>query len=120
MAWNPMLLSSPTGELRICGDYKVAVNKVSKLEQYPITSLEDLMTKLSGGSVYHKLDLSHAYAQIELEQESRKFVTVTRVDFTSIHGYHLVYQVHRQCFSTLWTPCSRRMLTLGHSLTTFS
>ena len=49
MAWNTMLLSSPTGELRICGDYKVAVNKVSKLEQYPITSLEDLMTKLSGG-----------------------------------------------------------------------
>ena len=28
----------PSGQVRICGDYKVTVNKASKPEQYPIPS----------------------------------------------------------------------------------
>ena len=32
----------PDNSVRICGDYKVTVNLVSKLEQYPIPKLEDL------------------------------------------------------------------------------
>ena len=52
----------PSGQVRICGDYKVTVNKASKPEQYPIPALEDLITKLGTGLVYHKLDLSHAYS----------------------------------------------------------
>ena len=66
----------PNGQVRICGDYKVTVKKASKLEQDPIPNLEDLITKLGNGSVYHKLDLSHAYSQIQLEPESRTFVTI--------------------------------------------
>jgi len=69
----------PNGEIRLCGDYKVTVNRVSKLEQYPIPTLDEITTKLAHGSVYHKLDLSHAYAQIELEPESRKYVTVNTI-----------------------------------------
>ena len=66
----------PNGDMRLCGDYKVMVNRVSKLEHYPIPTLEDLTTKLAHGTVYHKLDLSHAYLQVELDPESRKYVTV--------------------------------------------
>jgi transposase InsO family protein len=66
----------PNGQVRICGDYSVTVNKVSKLEQYPIPTLEDLIAQLGKGTVFHKLDLSHAYSQVELEPESRKFVTI--------------------------------------------
>ena len=51
----------PNGQVCICGDYKVTVNKASKLEQDPVPTLEDLITKLGKGSVYHKLDLSRAY-----------------------------------------------------------
>ena len=64
-----------SGQVRIFGDYKVTVNKASKPEQYPIPALEDLITKLGTVSVYHKLDLSHAYSQTELEPERRKSVT---------------------------------------------
>ena len=35
--------------MRICGDYKVNVSKVSILNNYPIPYYEDLFTTLSGG-----------------------------------------------------------------------
>ena len=66
----------PNGQIRLCGDYKVTVNRVSKLEQYPIPTMEDLAMKLTPGSVFHKLDLSHAYSQIKLSEESKEYVTI--------------------------------------------
>ncbi len=61
----------PDNSVRICGDYKLTVNQVSKLEQYPIPKLEDLLEKLAGGEKYCKLDLSHAYQQVILDEESK-------------------------------------------------
>ena len=60
-------VKKPNGGVRICGNYKLTANKVLKLEQYPIPTLEDLLQDLEGGQKYTKLDLSHAYHQIELE-----------------------------------------------------
>ncbi len=70
----PVLKSDNT--VRLCGDYKLTVNRVSKLEQYPIPRIEDLFATLSGGQKFTKLDMSHAYHQIALDVESRKYVTV--------------------------------------------
>ncbi len=61
--------------MRICGDYKLTVNQASKLEQYPIPKLEDLLEKLAGGETYSKLDLSHAYQQVILD-ESKRYITL--------------------------------------------
>ena len=63
-----------SGDLRICGDYSVTINKFSVLEQYPITTLEELLSTLSGGKT--KIDLSQAYHQLELTPESRKYTTI--------------------------------------------
>ena len=68
----PVLKSD--GTVRICGDYKVTVNKATKLDKYPIPRIDDLFASLSGGKTFSKLDLSHAYQQIQLEEESRKYV----------------------------------------------
>ena len=46
------------GEIRFFGDYKVTINKVSNVEQYPIPTLEELTSQIAAGTVYHKLDLS--------------------------------------------------------------
>ena len=68
----------PDGSVRICRDYKVTVNKVSQLDNYPIPSLEDLYAKLSGGKFFTKLDLSHAYVieQICLDEASKNYTTI--------------------------------------------
>ena len=62
--------------IRICGDYKVTVNAVAKLETYPLPKVEDLFAALSGGILFSKLDLSHAYQQLVLEEDSRKYTTI--------------------------------------------
>lgn len=62
--------------MRICGDYKLTVNKASHLEQYPLPRMEDLFAKLAGGKLFTELDLSHAYEQLLLDEESQEFVTI--------------------------------------------
>ena len=46
------------GRLRICGDYKVTINKAAELEKYPIPRIEELFASLAGGKTFSKLDLS--------------------------------------------------------------
>jgi len=66
----------PDGTLRICGDYSGTINKCSVLEQYPVPSLEELLSKLQNGKKFTKLDLSKAYHQLELTPESKKCTTI--------------------------------------------
>ena len=64
------------GTVRICGDFKVTLNEVSKLYNYPIPKTEDLLAQLGGGIQFTKLDPSQAYQQLELEEESKKYTTI--------------------------------------------
>ena len=66
----------PDGGVRICGDYKVTVNSTLEVDQHPLPNLEELFVALSGGAQFTKLDLSRAYQQILLEENSREFVTI--------------------------------------------
>ena len=66
----------PDGTLRICGDYKVTVNKVSTLDKYPIPKIDDLFATLAEGKSFTKLDMSHAYQQVLLDDESKQYVTI--------------------------------------------
>ena len=61
--------------VRICGDYKVTVNAVSKLDNYPIPKAEDLFTTLSGGGRLTKLVQSQAYQQLPLDDDLKKYTS---------------------------------------------
>ena len=61
---------------RLCGDYKVTVNRVLTVDQYPLPKPQDLYATLAGGTVFSKLDLSQAYLQVQLDEESTKYVTI--------------------------------------------
>ena len=62
--------------VRICGDFKVTVNRASKVDKYPIPKIEDLLATLAGGKSFSKLDKSQAYQQLTLDPESRDLVTI--------------------------------------------
>ncbi|KAI4892783.1 hypothetical protein NFI96_006341, partial [Prochilodus magdalenae] len=66
----------PDGSIRLCGDYKLTVNQVATLEHYPIPRVEDLFATLSGGKQFTKLDMSHAYLQLLLDDTSKQYLTV--------------------------------------------
>ena len=52
------------------------MNQAAQLDPYPIPKIEDLFASLAGGRVFSKLDLSHAYLQVLLDEESRNLITV--------------------------------------------
>ena len=64
------------GSIRLCGDYKLTVNQVCKVDSYPLPRIEDIYAELSGGQAFTKIDLSQAYSQIPIDDESQKFLTV--------------------------------------------
>ncbi|XP_046362411.2 uncharacterized protein K02A2.6-like [Haliotis rufescens] len=66
----------PSGAVRIWGDYKLTVNRDLEVSQYPLPVPEDLLNQLNGGTKFTKLDLSQAYQQVLLDDESKKYVTV--------------------------------------------
>ena len=64
------------GEVRICGDFKVTVNPQLQTEQYPLPRIEDIFAKLAGGQKFTKIDLRQAYHQMEVHEESKKYLTI--------------------------------------------
>ena len=72
------VVKSDGKSLRISGDFKLTVNQASKLDRYPIPKVEDLFAKLAGGKAFTKLDMSQAYHQLLLDDESRKLQSLTR------------------------------------------
>ena len=64
------------GKIQLCGDYKVTVNQSLEIYQYPLPKPEDLFASLSGGEKFLKIDLTQAYLQMPLEEESREYVKV--------------------------------------------
>ena len=64
------------GSIRICGDFKRTINKSARTEVYPLPRIDELFASLSGGQTFTTLDLSHAYLQLELEEESQELVTI--------------------------------------------
>jgi hypothetical protein len=52
------------------------VNQASRLDAYPIPKIEELHNKLAGGKTFTELDLSHAYEQMVLDDDSKECVTI--------------------------------------------
>lgn len=64
------------GSIRICGDYKVTINPLLQVDQHPMPNTRDILATLNGCKYFTKLDLSQAFNQILLDEESMKLTTI--------------------------------------------
>lgn len=77
---------------------------------YPLPRVEELFTNLSNGQFFSKLDMSNAYLQLPLSEESQKYVTMNT---------HLgLFRYHRLPFGVSSAPAvfQRYMETLLRGL----
>jgi len=63
-------------QIRICGDYKVTVNKALKVDKYPLPKPRDIFATLAGGEKFTKLDLREVYLQCPVDKHSREILTL--------------------------------------------
>ncbi|XP_057685312.1 uncharacterized protein K02A2.6-like [Corythoichthys intestinalis] len=78
--WATPIVPVPkkNGGIRTCGDFKVTLNPVLCVEQYPLPLINDLFAGLSGGQKFSKIDLNQAYLQMHVDEESREWLTINR------------------------------------------
>ena len=67
----PVLKDS--GDIRIRGDYKVTINQAVKVDKYIVPNIDDGPVRRYK---YLTLDLSNAYQQVVLDEESHKLTTI--------------------------------------------
>ena len=55
---------------------KLTLNQYLGVPEYPMATPEGLFAKLSGGDKFTRLDLSNAYQQVVLDEESQPYFTI--------------------------------------------
>ena len=94
-----MRVIKKSGAVRICGDFKITINLVLEIDQFPLPRIDDLFSRLQGGAIFSKIDLSQAYVQICLDEKSNALVTIsTHKGLFSIKDYLTVWHVRPQNF----------------------
>jgi len=64
------------GRVRLCGDYRETVNANAEPVSYPLPRAEELFANLSGGKTFTVFDLSDAYLQQPVDDESSMLLTI--------------------------------------------
>ena len=54
----------------------MTVNQVLIVGEYPLPTPEELFSTLAGGKIFSKLDLSQAYLQLPVNEESKQYLTI--------------------------------------------
>lgn len=71
-----VIVPKQDGNIRLCIDCKVTVNRFVQMEHYPLPKVEDIFASLSNSKVFCVIDLKGAYQQIKLSENSRELLTI--------------------------------------------
>uniref|UniRef100_A0A1X7UAK3 Reverse transcriptase domain-containing protein n=1 Tax=Amphimedon queenslandica TaxID=400682 RepID=A0A1X7UAK3_AMPQE len=62
------------GTVRMCGDYKVTASQAVIVDPHLIPSIGDTFANMAGGTLHTKLDLSHTYLQLRLDDAAKQYI----------------------------------------------
>ncbi|XP_055633638.1 uncharacterized protein K02A2.6-like [Toxorhynchites rutilus septentrionalis] len=62
--------------VRICGDYSTGLNNALESDAHPLPHPDHVFADLAGCRYFSQLDLSDAYLQVEVEEDSQKYLTI--------------------------------------------
>ena len=76
--WAAPIVAVPKkdGRFWIYGDYKVTINQVLSVEQYPLPWPDELFATLAERKIFSKPNLSQAYLQVQLDDASIPYVSI--------------------------------------------
>jgi hypothetical protein len=66
----------PDGTVRLCGDFRITINKYLQIDHYPLPTINHILMKMQGNNYFCELDLQEAYLQAPLDKESQELVTI--------------------------------------------
>ncbi len=76
--WATPIVPVPkkNGEIQTCRDLRVSLNPVLVAGRYPLSLIDNVFAGLSGGQNFSKIDLSQAYLQMHVEEQSHEILTM--------------------------------------------
>ena len=88
---------------RMCVDYSQTINKFTRLDAYPLPTMQSVLRKVSRYTWFSKLDLQSAYHQVSLIPEERIY--------TGFEAVGQLYQFKRIPFGLKnAVPCFQRVV----------
>ncbi|CAD5231829.1 unnamed protein product [Bursaphelenchus xylophilus] len=74
---SPIVVAKkPGGKIRLCADYSTGLNDALADIEHPLPNMEEILSKFTGNTVFTQLDLSDAYLQLPLDEESQRLTTI--------------------------------------------
>ncbi|XP_041761534.1 uncharacterized protein LOC121588066 isoform X2 [Anopheles merus] len=74
---TPIIPVRKTGKkVRLCGDYKLIINKGLLIDDFPLPTIDELFANMSEGKKFSKLDLAQAYLQMEIREKDQHLLTL--------------------------------------------
>ena len=105
-----VIIPKPDGDIRVCVDMQPA-NEAIVRERHPIPSVEELLHRLNGSTIFSKLDLKWGFHQITLDKESRNITTfVTHYGLYRykrlMFGLNSVSEIYQKVISDVLKSCN--------------
>ena len=89
------------GTVCLCGDFKVTVTPYLEINPYPMHNPEDLFATIARGAIFSRLDMKHAYQQLQVKLDSQEYLTVNT-------SKGLAVRLHSMPFGISTAPASGR------------
>ena len=81
------------GSIRVCGDFSVSVNQYLGPVQTPLPTIDEVIASVGEAKCFLKIDLSQAFLQLPLNDESKKLnspLVILQKDYLGLIIYRLV------------------------------